>query len=33
MSNQDIFIKANKALAEGNYEEYTQYCSQVQRVQ
>ena len=28
MSNQDIFIKANKALAEGNYDEFITYCTE-----
>lgn len=28
MSNQDIFIKANKALAERNYEEFIGYCTE-----
>lgn len=28
MSNQDIFIKANKALAEGNYDEFISYCTE-----
>ena len=28
MSNQDIFIKANKALAEGNYDECITYCTE-----
>lgn len=28
MSNQDIFIQANKALAERNYEEFITYCSE-----
>jgi len=28
MSNQDIFIKANKALAEGNYQEFIEYCAE-----
>jgi ketosteroid isomerase-like protein len=28
MSNQDIFIKANKALAEGNYDEFITYCAE-----
>ncbi len=28
MSNEDIFIKANKALAEGNYEEFIIYCAE-----
>jgi len=28
MSNQAIFIAANKALAEGNYEEFITYCSE-----
>lgn len=26
MSNQEIFIEANKALAEGNYEGFIKYC-------
>lgn len=28
MSNQDIFIRANKALAEGNYDEFITYCTE-----
>ncbi|RDC56442.1 nuclear transport factor 2 family protein [Pedobacter chinensis] len=28
MSNQDVFIKANKALAEGNYVEFITYCAE-----
>lgn len=28
MSNQDIFIKANKVLAEGNYGEFITYCTE-----
>lgn len=28
MSNQDIFIKANNALAEGNYDEFITYCTE-----
>lgn len=28
MSNQNILIKANKALAEGNYDEFTTYCTE-----
>lgn len=28
MSNQDTFIKANKALAEGNYDEFITYCTE-----
>jgi ketosteroid isomerase-like protein len=28
MSNQDIFIKANTALAEGNYEKFMMYCAE-----
>ncbi|MFD2289165.1 hypothetical protein GJU39_22435 [Pedobacter petrophilus] len=27
MNNQDIFISANKALADGNYDEFITYCS------
>lgn len=27
MNNEEIFIKANKALAEGNYEEFIEYCA------
>lgn len=26
MDNRNIFIKANKALAEGNYKEFITYC-------
>ncbi|PJR04103.1 nuclear transport factor 2 family protein [Avrilella dinanensis] len=26
--NQEIFIKANKALAEGNYDEFIAYCTE-----
>lgn len=28
MSNRNIFIRANKALAEGNYDEFITYCSE-----
>ncbi|MCF0074878.1 nuclear transport factor 2 family protein [Dyadobacter sp. CY261] len=28
MNNQDIFIKANKALAEGKYVEFITYCTE-----
>ncbi|GAA4312798.1 hypothetical protein GCM10023149_08300 [Mucilaginibacter gynuensis] len=28
MSNQHVFLKANKALAEGNYEEFITYCTE-----
>lgn len=28
MNNEEIFIKANKALAEGNYEEFIEYCAE-----
>lgn len=28
MSNQDIFMKANQALGEGNYEEFITYCTE-----
>lgn len=27
MDNQQIFLKANNALAEGNYEEFISYCT------
>ncbi|MFD0764463.1 nuclear transport factor 2 family protein [Mucilaginibacter lutimaris] len=27
MSNQDIFLMANNALAEGNYDEFITYCT------
>lgn len=28
MSNQELFTKANNALAEGNYEEFIDYCAE-----
>lgn len=28
MSNQNIFINANKALSQGNYEQFIEYCSE-----
>nr|WP_315224672.1 nuclear transport factor 2 family protein [uncultured Flavobacterium sp.] len=28
MSNENIFINANKALAEGNYDEFIAYCAE-----
>ena len=28
MNNEEIFIKANKALAEGKYEEFIEYCAE-----
>jgi ketosteroid isomerase-like protein len=28
MSNQEIFLKANKALAEGNYDEFITHCTE-----
>lgn len=28
MNNEEIFMKANKALAEGNYEEFIEYCAE-----
>lgn len=28
MDNQQIFLKANKALAEGNYEAFITYCTE-----
>jgi|SRR5690606_17224595 len=28
MDNQDIFITANKALAEGSYDEFITYCTE-----
>lgn len=28
MSNQDIFLEANKALAEGNYDDFVTYCTE-----
>jgi len=28
MNNEEIFIKANNALAEDNYEEFTEYCAE-----
>ncbi|KFF00601.1 hypothetical protein IX39_08170 [Chryseobacterium formosense] len=27
MNNEEIFIKANKALSEGNYGEFIEYCT------
>lgn len=28
MNNQDIFVEANKALAEGEYEKFITYCAE-----
>jgi hypothetical protein len=28
MNNEEIFIKAKKALAEGNYEEFIEHCAE-----